>query len=600
MKLARAVLLATLAAPALAAAPATELLPGGVVTVLPSGDVVADGLTKAHLHVLALRGDGSPHADLDVKLKASSGEISAWTSIGNGLYAFDYQPAVADAPRTDWLEIKGKTSDKVKIDVRAPVTVRPPPRGLLRVEAPARVVVGKDESATIKLLLEGNVEFDPKSVDVRVSSGELGELVRMGAGEILVKWTPPKVKAPEIALVTVAHRADPGRVYASAAIAVAVEAEQKVTAAANAQVLVRVAGEDFGPVAADAKGRATIKLIRAPGLDAATLVTVVGGQTTEAPLALPSTGGRRIQLVPSLPGIPGDPGVGVTLRASVRTPTGKPDTDAKVVFTATRGAFGEARHEGDGIYAADYTPEVAPASAPITVTAAIDGEKTQQDAVPFTLVASRPGGMSVDAAPTGSAWAMTVKLEGPNGGALVGRPVAVDVTGGKLDAPLADRKDGSYAGTVTAYAKNPVQLLTTATPSASPNPVYRVVVLPADPRLPNDGISSTPLTLLAVDRYGYPVAGAEIALLVDAGGGKLPATITTDANGLGRAFYTTSREPALVRLRATTQGRTAATALWQVPIDAPAMPTLPRSGDPEAVAWQGAWESLVRRSLLAP
>jgi hypothetical protein len=82
-----------------------------------------------------------------------------------------------------------------------------------------------------------------------------------------------------------------------------------------------------------------------------------------------------------------------------------------------------------------------------------------------------------------------------------------------------------------------------------------VVLIPDRTRTKNDPLASVPITVLALDEYGYPVKGAEVELAVVDGGGKLPAAkVTTDASGTALVAYAPSRLTGLARIRATVKG----------------------------------------------
>jgi hypothetical protein len=126
-----------------------------------------------------------------------------------------------------------------------------------------------------------------------------------------------------------------------------------------------------------------------------------------------------------------------------------------------------------------------------------------------------------------------------------------------------------------------------------------VVLVPDRTRTKNDPLASVPITVLALDEYGYPVKGAEVQLAVVDGGGKLPtAKVTTDASGTALVAYAPSRLTGLARIRATVKGPGTeedvhTIAILQSPEGvAPQTEALPASGTEQDRALAETWSGL--------
>jgi len=134
---------------------------------------------------------------------------------------------------------------------------------------------------------------------------------------------------------------------------------------------------------------------------------------------------------------------------------------------------------------------------------------------------------------------------------------------------------------------------------ASGNAVSHVALVPSSEHALNDGIAGTVLTIATVDTYGYPVANTDVTLSVASGGGQLPATVTTDANGLSQIQYTSGTEATLVRILASTaSGATGASSFLQVP-EKTIPVDLPLSGSEAVTVIHGAWENSAPVLLLS-
>jgi len=99
----------------------------------------------------------------------------------------------------------------------------------------------------------------------------------------------------------------------------------------------------------------------------------------------------------------------------------------------------------------------------------------------------------------------------------------------------------------------------------SDNPVRHVVLIPEGTQVRSDGVSEMPLRVLTVDGYGQPVPDVEVNLTVRTGGGTIPESVTTDAQGMATVHYLSGREEFLVRIDAQRGAVTGATSFVQSP-----------------------------------
>ena len=78
------------------------------------------------------------------------------------------------------------------------------------------------------------------------------------------------------------------------------------------------------------------------------------------------------------------------------------------------------------------------------------------------------------------------------------------------DGDPLDLGDGRYRQDFTSRKSSPVEVVVTVKPVATNNALDRVVLNPDRAQFPNDGISSSMITVLALDEFGYPVSGIPI------------------------------------------------------------------------------------------
>jgi hypothetical protein len=273
--------------PALAA-PAPKPFSQDLIELVRPTDLVGDGASPAEMAILALYADGSPIVGLKAKMTVSGGTATELVDAGGGLYTFTFTPAKVEEQRAATFAIKGKLPNKAPYDRSWTVAVSPPlTRQLDLAVSPPEITLGVDKSASLAFTLKGGDPraFAAANLALAVSSGTVGNVTNLGGGQFSGLYTPPTGTTPQVALVTAVDAGDTTRTYAFAAVPLVVKADQAVTATPNARVILKVGGREFGPVPADAKGRAKVPVIIPPGVTQATRVAVASdGVVNEAPL----------------------------------------------------------------------------------------------------------------------------------------------------------------------------------------------------------------------------------------------------------------------------------------------------------------------------
>ncbi len=573
---------------------------GGMLDLIPADQVVGDGQTPVKFSLLALEADGTPMVGLKAKVVPTGGEVSALREQVGGVYEFTFTPPAVDALRTIELAIKGKKLDKTPIARVYGLTVLPSASHQLAVTAnPPQLVLGQDASSTINVQLAG---ADVAGVELVLTStvGEIANLTNLGNGRFSALFTPPQVNYPQIAIITVVDKRDPSRSYGTVALPLVGKTSYPITSTPGANVMLRVGDRDFGPIQADATGRANVPIVVPPGVQQATLTTATGAETKTETIDLKVPPSQRLALFPTYAGIPGDRTVTVPVRVAVTTPKGQPASSAQVNFSASSGTITAAVHEGNGIYRADYTPAPMLAMGQVTIAASLANEPgVQNDNITVPLVPVRPGGVSLSAEPGLLAQGATgfkalVQVVSPEGKGMSDQKVVLVANGAELQESVKDLKGGDYQGLFSLTGNGPVELTATVQSTPTGNPMRNLVLLPTVERLPNDGLSSAMLTVVATDEFGYPVAGVPVTLKLIAGDGSLPSSVTTNDAGIAQVYYTAGRGAGLVSIQAAAAGHTAAVGIFQAPAATAASLELPASGTEASLALRKAWSAIVQ------
>ncbi len=589
----------TAAAPAVAHA--QDVFAQPVVELLPVGPISASGDTPVTVHVLTLDRSGAPGVLEGGKLTLTDGQTVALTLARPGLYTGTWTPKAATAPTPVQVSLKGKVGRDAVSKAWA-LTAQPPAGGAIAVAAnPPQLTLGQDASATISFTLSGGAATaKPEDLAVLSSAGDVTNITALGNGAFTALYSPPAQPFPQVSVITVIDRRAPNQSYGSLVLPLVGKANFPVVGLPNSRVMVKVGAREFGPVAADAAGRATVPIIVPPGNAQASVVSILGDRKSESPLDLQVPPSKRVRLFPTLQSIPADPSVQIPVRVQVSKPDGAPDTAAQVAFTATSGVVTAPTHEGNGVYKAMYTPALAATAGQATISVNVADAKMQQaDALTVQLVPARPAGLVLTPEPAdlpegATQFAVLAKLNGPGGAGVSGQLVDLQARGAVLNGTIRDLGNGDYQAMFVPNAdQGDIVVSGTVKLPASGNPLARVVAFPDQDRLPTKGNPTTGVTIVALDRYGYPVAGVPVSLRVLQGGGAVPASVTTDANGMARVDYKAGDQPGVAALAVEAPGASTGVAVLLAPGNIGEGLELPSSGSAAHRAATDAWDGLV-------
>lgn len=392
---------------------ADDVFPRPLVEVVPPGAV--QGGETIMVRVLALKADGTPNTGLSLKPSASRGKASDFSEVGEGWYRFRFEVPEVETPTEVALGVASASTRVVVLPAA--------PTGTIAVtSSPEAIVLGRAASATLKFQVDDHGEDE---IVFSTSAGELTDLTAMGDGLFSLRFEPPSVNYPHLAVVTVASRKHPGLV-GSGVIALRGAVDFPVRGDAGTSVLLNIEGTDFGPVKLDDQGAGKVPIVVSPGVSTAQRTDIVAGKRSNAAfdLKLPAT--RRLQWVPAS----AQPVGPIKVRVAVRQPGGSPAIDEKPVLSASAGQITGAKHVGGGVYEATFTPTAAGTA---TLTASLGDAKVDKTTLEVPVLPAFPDAPGTMPPPsTGSAVSVVVvpkKRDAAPGAAVEVLVAAVDANG---------------------------------------------------------------------------------------------------------------------------------------------------------------------------
>lgn len=589
-------------APLLAPAPAhaaDALFEGIQLELLPVGTLRGDGVTPVDLHVLLLDTDGSPIEGAELKASATSGMLGAPEAIAPGLVRMQYTPPAVETTKQSEITLKIKTLDKRKLRRDWGLAIQPPVGQRLRVAAsPATLIAAEDAAATLNVELFDGAPALREGAELlfRASQGVVENVTPMGDGRYTALYRPVVADSPYPAVITVVDRRDPTRSYGSLVLPISVPRSMDLKSRPNTKVFVDVAGSLTGPIEADKRGKLTVDLTLPPGVSKIRVRSVSETDEEDATQALELTAPPLVEIMGHYADLPADARVAVPVRFVVSKADGTPDTAAALDLQLNHGSLGAPVHEGAGVYSTTLTPPPGNQTLEATLTARVGENPEVTQALRFLPV--RPAGLEVSTTPETLAKEdrnieVRTRITGDEGQSLPGRSVALQPVGARLQGEVTEAEDGTYVATLTRTGRGPVEMLVTARPAASRNGPRQLVIVPTRQRLAPDGLSSTTLSVLAVDEYGYPVADVDLAIQAIQGDGQVPTKATTGPDGIAQLSYTAGRQPGLVNLWIAAGPLATNVGLLQLPPEAAEGLALPASGTAEQQALVEAWSSIV-------
>ncbi len=577
------------------------------ITLVPPGEIRADGSAQTLALIITdergqLAGEGSFRGS-----RVDMGRLGDFLPIGPGIWTAEYVVPSVTGSYTAQLTVKVKVG-KQAAEAVFPLAVVPPDSLRFTLQAtPEEIVLGTHQASTLVLnaIDATGQPVEGLQLGVRASIGTVGEVQVLGNGAYVVQYSPPpEQKTPALAIVSVVDLARPETAYGFFPLPLVGAVTWPVDTGAPLTVVGMTVGErQFGPVAADANGLASVPIEVPPGVASATAYAfdAEGNPTNPAPVDLKLRPYKRLAMAQPPPEYPGDGQLGMPVYLFVVDPLGQPMTsDPPLQIDATSGAFTALNRLAPGVFQAIYVPPAVATTTPMTMTATLVGsEQLDRETVAFDVIPSHPTGFTFTTNPPlaeGGERAITLRGQvlGPDG--LLPSGTAVAFARGEGVIPMeAALADGLFEAPLTASFDQPVALSAEVLLPASQRPVAGLVAWPVMDQVPVNG--TTTVVAMALDRFGLPVSGIELSAAAVNQVGTVTGGGATDHHG--RAVFqfaaTPLTGPALVEI--TDGSHSFTVPLWQ------AEPLLiglqlPLQGGAQQLAMMRTWGALRGRLLL--
>jgi hypothetical protein len=363
----------------------------------------------------------------------------------------------------------------------------------VRVAVPL-LVLGQDRAA--RLSVDAPPEVTLEQLALRASAGEVRGLRREGPGRFSATYHAPTVFYPQVALISAVAPSGESLLVGHAALPLWGQGEAEVRTQPLTEVRVRIGKQPFGPVRADQRGRAQVKVVVPPG-------TAYGWDgPRKVDLQVPPT--QRLYARAEPERYVGVSGQRITVLLFVVDDQGRASS---AVHPAAPDSVVGLREIGVGAFAAEL--EAAPGPpGDVAVTCSLPGAVAGAAQVRVRRLAGPPARLVLRApAATGNA-PVTLRLgvEDALGTAVDASGLAVAASAGSAD-PVRRSGPGAYATTFRPPARGSgratVELRATADGGLAAE--TRVTVSYPVPPPPPRGVRS---------RWFWSAAGVSAALLV--------------------------------------------------------------------------------------
>jgi len=578
-----------------------------IITLVPPGEIVADGSPQSLLFVVT---DESGGLARDVSFRgttASIGQLGSWQQLGPGVFTASYSVPPGTPRQEAQLTIKAKVGAAQTGKIYG-VTVVPQENVRFGLQAtPERIVLGQDASSVLTFTATGpsGEPLDGLYLAVGASVGTVSEVKPMGGGIYRAEYTPPETKRPGLTILSVVDMAHPETAVGFFPLQLWGAVDWKLnTGVPNANVGMDVAGMQFGPVAADAAGEATIPILVPPGVATATAMAIQEDGSTANPVTvdLKPPPFRRLKLAPVASVLPGDGVAAYPIYIFALGPDANPLANAPIQIHANHGGIVAVNTMGPGMYQAIYVPPAAMTPMREKVSISLAGtEKIDLEAVEFDVVPGLPKALAFTTDPLDvEAGEKTVALNGEVSTAVGTLPSGVGVAFASQEVVIPmeqDLGDGTFAASLTRNFESPFALSAEVTFPASERPVESVVAWPVMDQVLVNG--KMPIVAMALDRYGLPVSGANLTATALNNTGTVTGGGTTDHNGRVVLEFTATPLPGMAVVQITDGIRTFSCPLWQTETLLIGL-QFPLHGGGKQVRAMAAWGALRGRLIVGP
>ncbi|MCP4674030.1 MAG: porin family protein [Deltaproteobacteria bacterium] len=418
---------------------------------------------------------------------------------------------------------------------------QPRPAGLLRIEAPKKLILGKDTTARIT--------FDKPDGGIPSLISNVGSVSSVKKGEdgrLVAVYQLPEEQFPQIAIIAIAGEDTALLDWISVPLYGEATINTKTEPGAN--VKIRIGDEVFGPAKADAKGRVKIDVTVPPGVPKGTTIATdrVGNtQKTSLELGVPEFS-RVLGVCPDL---------GDRMLVLVTDGHGLPDEAAAIRLKTSEGELARPTMIDPGVYQSDYTvSDSAHVGEKADFTASLDGEEVSSSACQVAIRGGRLTSLELNLDPqtffAGSKATVSVGVRFIAAAGKPAQPTSVEfsaelgevsgvrtVSQGRYAATwtLPDRLSGKREAVIKAHAVSNPDIGAKKAVELRPGPVSRIKLQVKDWIVTADGKSTTGVTASVFDEFENAVPGVSLVAEAD---GEVSQFEDDDGDGVYQAVYT--------------------------------------------------------------
>ncbi|HOX42021.1 MAG TPA: invasin domain 3-containing protein [Myxococcota bacterium] len=425
----------------------------------------------------------------------------------------------------------------------------------LELVLPALELPAKAGEPVAVLVRARNLDGSPApglALRLDATRGTFGQVEDGGDGTYRVTYRLPKEAHPQaVLLAVVAEGARP----ASAVLKLLAKVDLPVrTDKPRVKVSLLLRGHTFGPVQADAQGRAKVPIEVGPGDTEATAVAVdeFGNQTRRA-VQIPIPPAPRLVGFSARGGLAADGKDSAEIFLLAIEPDGSPAKELKLVAQRPAGKLGSIEPLGPGLVRVRFFSPARLDRPKLTLGLLLKGdEQRSHREFTFALSAGRPSKLVAKATPArlvadGHAKAvLELQLTDQAGNPLDGHPLALRCSPGSVTG-LEVRPEGRAQAEYTAPLGLSGEAVCVAELSAEPTlraevrlsleaPVpARLSLQPSAQKLPMDGVSQSRIAIEVFDAGGQPLPGVQLRIRAPLGG---LDQVSEDGQGRYHATFT--------------------------------------------------------------
>ncbi len=568
-----AAFLIALAGPAAAQGiPTLTLGTSSSVSLVPPGKITADGKRISLVFVVA--DEKGTLAD-GVKWKGSSATLGRFdgecSQVARGTYSCPYVTPEEAGIGTADLKVKAKLATGSTLEASFPIVLTHEIKAKIAFASqPEKLILTQDPSSQLLFTITSPSGRPVDGLKLQATSnvGEVQAMAPLGGGRYSAIFVPPATQFPQVATVTVWDATEPERVFSFFRIPLIGKVAYPVDARqAGVTLVFKVGDQTFPPAVTDATGVARVPILVPPGVSEAQveMITPTGSRNTQRiDLQVPPFNRLSLGGLPSF--VPADGKSEARVRIFVVDKVGRPADGVPVMVTASLGTISPAQFLGNGLYESVWRAPLLETASKATISAAIQGEEAvSQDAAEIALEPGLPESISVTVdpsviTPSVNKVTLTATVLSEEGKPVGGHGVEFRTADGPVKNPKSVSPGVLSAELpVTWNVKTPMQAILAT--RGNRQPVHAIVALPlTDLVLTNQKV---PVTVIAVDRFGNPVANVPINAAVISGGGSVTPSVQTDKAGLGPVLYSAGPLVGLAVLRFTAGDVVGEASIWQ-------------------------------------